>query len=236
MTGIKSVFQLRRGTQAELDSLAADEQPLAGEPIFTDDTHRLYVGIDSNTPPVQISGGQSEWFTVYYPPPDEPGDPPVLGNEGFILGNQTGNTRGSRALDIQSIRAGATDVASGANSVAVGNSCMASGIGAIAFGSSVDATATNALTFGRSMVNDLGSSVLVGHGNAIARTVNQAGWQFGLENRSTAYTAGAAAIGSITSQTQIRQDAFAFRRDGNTLLIDVNIGGTIRTYSLGTGT
>jgi hypothetical protein len=53
-------LRLRRGTQAERDALADADRLAEGEPIFTTDTSRLYVGVDGGDPGgALISGGSS---------------------------------------------------------------------------------------------------------------------------------------------------------------------------------
>lgn len=54
-----------------------------------------------------------------------------------------------------------------------------------------------------------------------------------LPNTATALTDGGATCGSEVNGTLIRE-GYAIRRNGNVILIDINVAGTIKTLSLGT--
>jgi len=54
-----------------------------------------------------------------------------------------------------------------------------------------------------------------------------------MQNRATAYTDGGATKGSEADNTVLRE-GFAIRRNGDVILIDINVGGTVKTLSLGT--
>jgi hypothetical protein len=54
-----------------------------------------------------------------------------------------------------------------------------------------------------------------------------------IQNRSTAYGDGGATKGSEADNTVIRE-GIALRRNVNEILVDLNIGGTVTTLSLGT--
>jgi hypothetical protein len=56
-----------------------------------------------------------------------------------------------------------------------------------------------------------------------------------IQNRSTKYTDGLSARGSEADNTLMRE-GYAIRRNGDIILIDVNIAGTVKTLSLGTAT
>lgn len=97
----------------------------------------------------------------------------------LIGGNFTGNARGANALDIQTWRSGATQVASGSASVAIGLTCTASGNQAVAIGNTVTASNYNAVAIGfnatasgyystaagYSTIASGVSSTAIGHGN-----------------------------------------------------------------------
>jgi len=61
-----------------------------------------------------------------------------------------GNDRGSNAIDLQSYRGAATEVASGQYSVVIGTECTASALGAVAIGRQNTASQTNATAVGYS--------------------------------------------------------------------------------------
>ena len=54
-----------------------------------------------------------------------------------------------------------------------------------------------------------------------------------IQNRATAYADGGVTTGSEADNTVIRE-GIALRRNGNEILVDLNIGGTVTTLSLGT--
>jgi hypothetical protein len=54
-----------------------------------------------------------------------------------------------------------------------------------------------------------------------------------IQNRATAYGDGGATKGSEADNTVIRE-GIALRRNVNEILVDLNIGGTVTTLSLGT--
>lgn len=58
-----------------------------------------------------------------------------------------GNSRGANAIDLQTIRSTASQVASGANSIVLGNGCTAAGAKSMAFGSGSTATNTGSTVF-----------------------------------------------------------------------------------------
>ncbi|MDO8572371.1 MAG: tail fiber domain-containing protein [bacterium] len=137
----------------------------------------------------------------------------------IILGDLTGNARGSFALDLQSGRSGVAVVASGADSSAVGSSNTAGGTNSSAFGSvnTVTTGSINASAFGRSniasnesaasfgTVNDASgnTSSAFGYGNTASNYLTVA---FGLSNNvsgSGASAFGSDIINSIASSTMV---------------------------------
>jgi hypothetical protein len=56
-----------------------------------------------------------------------------------------------------------------------------------------------------------------------------------LQNKATAYGDGGATAGSEADDTLMRE-AYAIRRNGDVILIDINVAGTVKTLSLGTAT
>ena len=109
-----------------------------------------------------------------------------------IIGDTTGNARGTSALDIQSARSAATQVASGACGVAIGMCNTASGVSApsIAIGigniSSGYYTPSVAVGNGNSSTGSFGSSNAFGTGNSASANYSQA---FGLNNQTTGQSA-----------------------------------------------
>ncbi|HEY9826343.1 MAG TPA: hypothetical protein V6D19_12920, partial [Stenomitos sp.] len=71
-------------------------------------------------------------------------------NGSMVIGDVTGNSRGTRALDIQTNRTLATQIASGLSSVAVGVSNTVSGNGSMVFGNSNTASGNTSILVGSS--------------------------------------------------------------------------------------
>ncbi|MGY6215001.1 hypothetical protein ACW73L_07555 [Methylolobus aquaticus] len=67
-----------------------------------------------------------------------------------VAGQTAGNARGAGAVDLQTLRTDATNVASGANAVALGRDCKATAIGAVAIGDTCSATGDGAVALGAS--------------------------------------------------------------------------------------
>lgn len=119
----------------------------------------------------------------------------------------TGNARGAGAFDLQSSRSAATQVASGANSVAFGQYNTASGAGSVALGQSNEATAAEAVALG----------------NTATATAEQAA---ALGSSANATAAEALAIGAYTAASATYATAIGSRalaRKQNT----VNISGPL---------
>jgi hypothetical protein len=75
-----------------------------------------------------------------------------------------GNDRGSNAIDLQSYRGAATEVASGQYSVVIGTECTASALGAVAIGRQNTATVSgdNAVAAGRDNTADADHAIALG--------------------------------------------------------------------------
>lgn len=123
-------------------------------------------------------------------PAQTPGDPPTVGSSGCALSVSPRNlllrretaygalyseayglppiARGLYALDIQSYRAGAGQVAGGAGSVAVGVSCQSSGISSLASGNACTALSDNSSAVGSGNLAAAAASVAHGYFNRIA--------------------------------------------------------------------
>jgi hypothetical protein len=109
-----------------------------------------------------------------------------------------------------------------------GNLCTASGVTASAFGYRARTTVANTLEVGYwSNATTRGSAIRL-HGTTGMSCLT-------IQDRSTAYTDGGTTLGSEVDNT-LGRGMFAVRRNGDVLLIDVNIAGTIKTLSLGTAT
>jgi len=92
------------------------------------------------------------------------------GTGAFIVGPKPdgtatgGNARGANAICIQTIRSGATFVASGANAIAIGNSVRSTGGNSISIGEGTQAAAGNAISIGRGSANNA-NSIAIGGGS-----------------------------------------------------------------------
>lgn len=90
-----------------------------------------------------------------------------------------GNKRGKGAIDLQSYRAGAASVASGADSIAIGNNSKATGIGATAIGNIAGTNSDYAVALGQEAFVDASSdgAVAVGYGaNAFGQSAVVVGY------------------------------------------------------------
>ena len=110
-----------------------------------------------------------------------------------IIGNTTGNARGTNAIDIQSARSLVTQVASAINSVAIGANNTASDQEAFALGTLNVASGSEAFAMGRNCTSGSYRSLAVGWGNNAANQFTSAigytnlvyGWKsqaFGFQN------------------------------------------------------
>jgi hypothetical protein len=159
-------LQVRRGTAAEVAAIT----PLEGEPVWTTDAKRLYVGdgvtqggIDVGAFPLNAIRPSSTVSTLT---PGRIFAASQMEIYGQIAGTTyvAGNTRGSGAVDFQTIRSAATQVASGGHSTIVngtfnaatnqratvlnGINCTASGADSTVLGGYAStASGTNSLAF-----------------------------------------------------------------------------------------
>jgi hypothetical protein len=129
--------------------------------------------------------------------------------------------------------------ASGLTSTAIGNDAEASGSFSIAIGRTAIASGSNVAAIGFRVKTTVNSTSEIGYwSNATTRAgairVHGTGMVAQtIQNRATAYGDGGATKGSEADNTVIRE-GIALRRDGNEILVDLNIGGTVTTLSLGT--
>jgi hypothetical protein len=137
---------------------------------------------------------------------------------------------------------GYSNTASGAYSSAIGRNNTSSSSYASAFGNFCVASAAKASAFGYRAKSAVANTVEVGYwSNATTRggslrihgTTGMS--SLTIQDRSTAYADGGATLGSEADNT-VGRGMFAVRRNGDELLIDVNIAGTVKTLSLGTAT
>ena len=131
----------------------------------------------------------------------------------------------AQAISGSSTAMGKSASASGAVSTAVGNNANASGYNSTAVGKFVKTTVANTTEIGYwSSTSVRAGAVRVHSTGMVAQTI---------QNRSTAYGDGGATKGSEADNTVIRE-GIALRRNGNEILVDLNIAGTVTTLSLGT--
>jgi hypothetical protein len=124
-----------------------------------------------------------------------------------------------------SIAIGRTAIASGSNVAAIGFRATASGNNSTALGYYAKTTVNNSSEIGYWSNSTTRAGAIRVHGTGmVAQTI---------QNRATAYGDGGATKGSEADNTVIRE-GIALRRDGNEILVDLNIGGTVTTLSLGT--
>lgn len=84
-------------------------------------------------------------------------------SQAVVIGNTTGNARGSKAIEITSSKLNATEVASGFNSVLIGKG-TASGSDSVCIGNSIYAAATHggALAFGNGVASQTNAVAILG--------------------------------------------------------------------------
>jgi hypothetical protein len=233
-TEIASIIQLRSGTQAELDALPSGQKPLLGEPIWTTDTKRIYVGVDVDTNPslmgssfVMMSEVIDENDFVSYS---------FRGGAQKTTSQAVPNAAGSDSLDIQAKRSSVSQVASGFTSILIGSTSTASGPTSMAIGHSVLATGSGSIMIGRSNTNSVASSMLIGHSVYCMRGTNSdGGWIQTIRSSASPHAAHLSTISDCPAGS-LPTGYFGFRRNGNQILIDINTDGTVRTLSLGTAT
>ena len=125
------------------------------------------------------------------------------------------------------------------NATALGSFCQADGDRSTASGYRVIANGDDSTAFGRRVTTTIDKTTEIGYwsggstrGGAI-RAHGTGMVAMTIQNRSTAFGDGGATAGTEADNTVIRE-GIAFRRNGNEILIDLNIAGTVTTLSLGT--
>ena len=169
------------------------------------------------------------------------GNATAIGVSTTAIGNYTtaiGNNATAGANSTTAIGGYAT--ASGTGSTAIGYFATASGPFATASGYYTSASGFQSGAFGHSVristvgVQELGTWSGYGTVRDGAVRIHQTGMVAQtIQNRATAFADGGATVGSETNNTVFRE-GFALRRNGNEILIDLNIAGTVTTLSLGT--
>ena len=152
-----------------------------------------------------------------------------------------------------SMALGNSSTASGYYATAVGYSTNASNTGSTALGRDATASGYRATASGTNSTASGSYSTAVGsRAKTTVSTTTELGVWSGptvragairvhatgmvaqtIQNRATAYGDGGATKGSEADNTVIRE-GIALRRNGNEILVDLNIGGTVTTLSLGT--
>jgi len=135
-----------------------------------------------------------------------------------ILGDTTGNTRGSRAVDLQSYRASVTQIASGSESTTVGLRNTASGANSGAFGWQNTAVNLNDNAFGYNNTSSGAYSTTVGGSNTASGYVSTASGYHSTASGSYSTAMGreakasgnySVAIGAVTSYLADDMGAYA---------------------------
>ena len=145
----------------------------------------------------------------------------------------------STASAYYSTAVGYASTASGYRATALGSEATASGYKATASGYKATASGDYSTALGRSVRTTVANTAEVGDwssgsARAGAIRIHSTGMVAQtIQNRATAYTDGGATAGSEADNTVIR-GGIALRRNGNAIYIDLNIGGTVTTLSLGT--
>ena len=177
---------------------------------------------------------------------------PASPGTAYVGGDLSGGARGNNALDIQSGRSDDVRKASGYSSSAFGYDNRATGSGSSALGYGNEAHYSSSAIGYDNVASGTYSSVF---GHRVTTTVNntcEVGyWSNGttragavrmhstgmvavtLQNRSTEYGDGGPTHGSEADDT-LPRECYAIRRNGDDIILDVNIGGTVKNITLGT--
>jgi trimeric autotransporter adhesin len=164
----------------------------------------------------------------------------ALGKSATASGNSgTASGYGATASGDYSTATGNLATASGIHSIASGSNANASGYGASAFGFVARTTQNNSSAFGHRVKSATANAQELGYwSNSTTRAgavrVHGTGMVgMTIQNRTTKYADGGATAGSEADNTLIR-NGYTIRRNGDAIHLDVNIGGTVKTLSLGT--
>ena len=148
---------------------------------------------------------------------------------------------GSRATDIGDTAIGAFADADGGLAIALGFGADAFGSGAITIGNQIDSIGSRAISFGDYIKNETPEVMELGYwqnfnkrscGIRIAKSGNVCST---IKNSAIAPVDGGSDAG-VESRDSLPRDMMMLRRNGDEILIDINVSGTIKTLSLGTAT
>lgn len=187
-------------------------------------------------------------------------------SNGIAIGNNAGvDTSGiggisignaSRVSKTNGIAIGGDTISSQAGAISIGGVAVTTGTGSIAIGeeATVSSNYGTAIGFNASVTKDSSAAFGARVRNTRELTAELGVWTststreagvrldgsssmvgLTLENSGNAPQDGGATMGSETTGSLMRE-AYAIRRNGDALFIDVNIGGVIKTLSLGTAT
>lgn len=197
----------------------------AGAAMLAIGVRNTVLSNNSTSVGIQNTSNNSEGCAVGY-----------LNTNGFSTGSIAIGTRNSTAGDdgvstTGSVAVGIRNTCSGyyAKCVAVGirNTVSAYNGKASAFGYRVTTTVDNTQELGYWSGTTTRNGAVRVHGTGmVAMTI---------QDRSTKYGDGGATAGSEADDTLMR-NGYAIRRNGDVILIDVNIGGTVKTATLATVT
>ncbi|MBI4784002.1 MAG: hypothetical protein HY785_22180 [Oscillatoriophycideae cyanobacterium NC_groundwater_1537_Pr4_S-0.65um_50_18] len=117
-----------------------------------------------------ITGGTISGLTSFATTGMAIGSTGALQTTGVGSGSVAGNARGTGAVDLQTIRTAATQVASGNYSFVAGSNCTASSTSAIAIGNSASASGTSAIAIGTLAAASSLNAVAIGNGSTANST------------------------------------------------------------------
>lgn len=136
-------------------------------------------------------------------------DSAVTGEVAFVGGNQTGNARGKKSIDIQSARSDATQIASGINSVCLGSE-MKAGMHSTAIGRASEATGMHSIAAGHTDVASGDHATAIGYDNTASASNSSA---IGRYNQAT--DQDASAIGSGNEASGDRSSAIGHNNEAS---------------------
>jgi hypothetical protein len=157
----------------------------------------------------------------------------------FLLAIGDGNTSSG---GYESITIGRNNTTSSAYSMSFGMNNVVSNMRSTAIGRNNTVTSSNSHGFGQNVKTTVDKTLEIGHWNNTAtrsgaiRIHGETGMvSMTLQDRSTEYTDGGATKGS-EADNSLGREMYAIRRNGDSIILDVNIGGTVKNVTLGTAT
>ena len=136
-------------------------------------------------------------------------DSSVSGESAYVGGDQTGNARGKKAIDIQSARSDVTQIASGLNSVCLGSEMKASAHSA-AIGRASEATGMHSIAAGHTNVASGNHAAAIGYDNTAS-----AGNSSAVGRYNSATNQDASAIGSGNEASGDRSSAMGHNNEAS---------------------